>query len=230
MEFDHVLRIIGEFGSYQKRLYILVNLAIVPAAFQMLMNVFIGREPQWICSTSKNNQTCPLDETTCGSIRYTSTFSSIASEWDLICDNAYKVDLTQSVFMIGVLIGGLLLGMFSDKYGRRLGWCISYILMVLGGLITSFSTSLNMFLVTRLVAGIGTGGALLTGFVLVMELIGPSYRGIMGALSSCFFTFGQMLLPVFAYFLDDWRKLSFILSLVGAIFIFFIRLVKIERL
>jgi MFS family permease len=129
--------------------------------------------------------------------------------------------------MIGALVGGLVLGMFADKYGRRPSWCISYILMVIGGVATAFSPSLNILYISRLVAGIGTGGALLSGFVLVTELIGPSYRGITGALSSCFFTFGQMLLPAFAYFLQDWRKLSFILSLVGVIFAFFIRLVKL---
>lgn len=135
--------------------------------------------------------------------------------------------MAQSIFMIGALVGGLVLGMFSDKYGRRLAWCISYVLMVCGGLATSFATSLNLFYLTRLLAGIGCGGVILTGFVLVTELIGPSYRGITGTLSSCFFTFGQMLLPALAYFFDDWRKLSFTLSLLGAVFIFFIRSVII---
>lgn len=137
------------------------------------------------------------------------------------------MELSQSIFMIGALLGGLVLGMFADKYGRRASWCISYLVMVLGGVVTAFSTSLKLLYISRLVAGIGTGGALLSGFVLVTELIGPSYRGITGALSSCFFTFGQMLLPAFAYFFQDWRKLSFILSLVGVIFAFFIRLVNL---
>jgi hypothetical protein len=80
MEFDHVLRIIGEFGPYQKRLYILVNLAIIPAAFQMLMNIFIAREPQWSCSGLNTSQTCPTEGKPCETIRYTSTYTSIASE------------------------------------------------------------------------------------------------------------------------------------------------------
>jgi hypothetical protein len=80
MEFDHVLRIIGEFGPYQKRLYILVNLAIIPAAFQMLMNIFIAREPQWSCSGLNSSQSCPKKGRPCDSIRYTSTYTSIASE------------------------------------------------------------------------------------------------------------------------------------------------------
>lgn len=80
MEFDHVLRIIGEFGPYQKRLYILVNLAIIPAAFQMLMNVFIAREPQWSCSGLNSTHACPMEGQSCESIRYTSTYTSIVSE------------------------------------------------------------------------------------------------------------------------------------------------------
>lgn len=80
MEFDHVLRIIGEFGPYQKRLYILVNLAIIPAAFQMLMNIFIAREPQWNCTTLNTSQTCPKEGRSCGTIRFTSSYTSIASE------------------------------------------------------------------------------------------------------------------------------------------------------
>lgn len=80
MEFDHVLRIIGEFGPYQKRLYILVNLAIIPAAFQMLMNVFVARSPQWNCSGLNSTETCPMEGQPCETIRYTSTYTSIASE------------------------------------------------------------------------------------------------------------------------------------------------------
>lgn len=80
MEFDQVLRIIGEFGPYQKRLYILVNLAIIPAAFQMLMNIFIAREPQWNCSGSNSTEVCPVEGRPCETIRYTSTYTSIASE------------------------------------------------------------------------------------------------------------------------------------------------------
>lgn len=133
------------------------------------------------------------------------------------------MELAQSIFMVGALVGGLLLGMFADKYGRRPSWCVSYVLLVLPGVATAFSTSLNVLYICRLVAGIGTGGALLTGFVLVTELIGPSYRGITGAFSACFFTLGQMMLPAFAYVVPDWRKLSFILSLVGVIFALFIR-------
>lgn len=127
--------------------------------------------------------------------------------------------------MLGALLGGLGLGMFADIYGRRSSWFLSYTVMVGGGVGTALSTSLNVLFVSRLVAGIGTGGVLLCGFVLVTELIGPSYRGVTGTLSSCFFTFGQMLLPIFAYLLPDWRELCLILSLVGVIFMLFIRFV-----
>ena len=80
MEFDHVLRIIGEFGPHQRRLYALLNLSLIPAAFQLLLQVYVGAEPKWICLNSSSNETCPKNKSHCSEIQYTSEFTSIVTE------------------------------------------------------------------------------------------------------------------------------------------------------
>ena len=80
MEFDQVLRIIGEFGSHQRRVYALLNFSLVPAAFQLLLQVFVGAEPEWICLKSVSNETCPLNKSHCTEIQFTSKFTSIVTE------------------------------------------------------------------------------------------------------------------------------------------------------
>lgn len=80
MEFDHVLRIIGEFGPHQRRLYALLNLSLIPAAFQLLLQVFVGAEPNWICLNSLSNETCPRNKSHCSEVQYTSEFTSIVTE------------------------------------------------------------------------------------------------------------------------------------------------------
>lgn len=80
MEFDHVLRIIGEFGPHQRRLYVLLNLSLIPAAFQLLLQVFAGAEPSWSCLNSSANETCPRNKSHCLEIQYTSKFTSIVTE------------------------------------------------------------------------------------------------------------------------------------------------------
>lgn len=80
MEFDHVLRIIGEFGPHQRRLYALLNLSLIPAAFQLLLQVFVGAEPSWVCVNSSSNETCPKNKSHCLDMQYTSKFTSIVTE------------------------------------------------------------------------------------------------------------------------------------------------------
>lgn len=41
--------------------------------------------------------------------------STIATEWDLVCDKAPLANLAQTVFMFGVLLGNVFFGMAADK-------------------------------------------------------------------------------------------------------------------
>ncbi|MPC14290.1 Solute carrier family 22 member 1 [Portunus trituberculatus] len=51
-------------------------------------------------------------------IVYTSEYKSFATEWNLICNEKYKVALVQSVWMFGVMSGALVLGGLADIIGR----------------------------------------------------------------------------------------------------------------
>ncbi|XP_028407610.1 solute carrier family 22 member 5-like [Dendronephthya gigantea] len=42
---------------------------------------------------------------------------TIISEFDLVCDDAYKTNLATTIYFCGVLVGGLLFGTLSDKFG-----------------------------------------------------------------------------------------------------------------
>ncbi|VDN12711.1 unnamed protein product [Dibothriocephalus latus] len=44
----------------------------------------------------------------------------LVEEWDLVCDRAWEVPFNESIYMLGMLIGYLVGGWFSDRFGRRL--------------------------------------------------------------------------------------------------------------
>lgn len=144
-------------------------------------------------------------------------------QWNLICDQAYKVDLVQSVLMVGSLTGALIFGALADIYGRRKIWYITLSSLVVFGFASSFAPNYRIYLALRFLTGVFVGGEILSAFVLATELIGPSYRGFVGIMVQCFFTAGLLILPIMSYLIRDWRTLSVVLSLPGSVFVLFFR-------
>lgn len=59
----------------------------------------------------------------------------------------------------------------------------------------------------------------ISSFVLVMELIGTRWRELISVLYQIPFNLGHLTLPIFAYYLRDWRELQFALSIPSIVLI-----------
>jgi OCT family organic cation transporter-like MFS transporter 4/5 len=75
-------------------------------------------------------------------------------------------------------------------------------------------------MVARFILGASSPGIYGTSFVLVIEMVGPSWRGLAGNLFCLPFAFGYMALPAFAYFLRSWKTLQLVLSIPALLQIF----------
>lgn len=189
MDFDDILKNIGEFGRYQKKIYFLVNTMSLFQCCQMLMLVFVADKPHWHCSQREKlflkqdkidkMQLYPCYEngSVCRDITFSEEFTSIATEWKLVCDQEYKANLAQSVMMTGCLIGVVISGRVADRLGRKFVIISTQILAYVFGIVTGFVQSYYQFLVVRFLCGMTVVGGGLSGFVLLSEIIGPSYRG-----------------------------------------------------
>lgn len=57
-------------------------------------------------------------------------------------------------------------------------------------------------------------------FVLISEILGPSYRGLLSVLISTFFGVGFVTLSLAAYLLGEWRSLVFLAAILTVPFLF----------
>lgn len=55
------------------------------------------------------------------------------SEWSLVCDKEYLKNVAEMFFLVGVLTGGIISGVLSDKFGRKTMLFISGILQSIFG-------------------------------------------------------------------------------------------------
>uniref|UniRef100_A0A8D8RIR3 Organic cation transporter protein n=1 Tax=Cacopsylla melanoneura TaxID=428564 RepID=A0A8D8RIR3_9HEMI len=142
-------------------------------------------------------------------------WNSTMSEWDLVCDKAWYRGTSDACLMIGVLLGSLIFGDFSDRFGRKPTFLISIIIMDVFGMLAAVAPDFWTFTACRLIVGASTSGVFLVAYVLALEMVGPSKRIIAGSLIHMFFSIGFMLIAALAYYVHDWRKLDFLVTVPG---------------
>ena len=74
-------------------------------------------------------------------------------QWDLVCDNSYLVETSQTVMVVGVMFGAMFFSAMSDNFGRKPVFLFSEWAMVIVGITTAFVDNYYLFAVLRFCAG-----------------------------------------------------------------------------
>ncbi|CAF3626153.1 unnamed protein product [Rotaria sp. Silwood1] len=155
---------------------------------------------------------------------------TLVEEWLMVCDRTIFRSIVQNIFFIGYMVGSIFFGIFADKYGRRPIMSVCILLMVVTGFICAFFPqkkafgfwpSYIVYTISRFILACSTRGISVTGFVLITELVGPKNKFLTAISAKYFFAIGQLFLVAFAYFIREWRRLSWTLSIFTIPFMFF---------
>lgn len=94
--------------------------------------IFVGPPPTFKCI----NETIDACTNSCPGYEYDrSVFSeTIISQWDLVCENAQLANISQMIFMFGIMVGNLGFGVMADKLDRTVysGWFYKFIWFLSG--------------------------------------------------------------------------------------------------
>ena len=132
-----------------------------------------------------------------------------------------QMGLTTS--MIGMAIGQLIFGAFSDKYGRKQPLLISMLLFIISTVLCVFSPNIEFFIVLRFIQGIaGAGGIVMSRCIATDFFTGKELAKTL-AIVSAINGIAPITAPVIGGVMMnfvDWRGVFLILLLLGiALFI-----------
>ncbi|KAG5920960.1 hypothetical protein E4U42_006024, partial [Claviceps africana] len=88
----------------------------------------------------------------------------------------HKLGLFGASNSIGGVVSFLTLGWIGDRYGRRVPTGLGSLVIMVGVLIETFASSLDMYIGGKMVLGFGSGLVQMTAAVLVTELSHPKER------------------------------------------------------
>ncbi|KAK7925215.1 hypothetical protein WMY93_007525 [Mugilogobius chulae] len=159
--------------------------------------------------------------------------SNIVTEWDLVCDDQWKVPFASSSLFVGYLLGSLISGQLSDSttrqekttsvtvpFGRKKVVFVSLAAQCFSVLLQSFSHSWRMFCVMFLFVGASQISLYISAFVLGTELLSKTMRVIFTTLGAfLFYCIGYMTLPWIAFAIREWRPLLAVLAATSVVYI-----------
>ena len=101
--------------------------------------------------------------------------------------------LTVSIFVLGYVLGPLLLAPLSEIYGRRVVLTGANVFFCVWQIGCALSPNLSSLIVFRFLAGIGGSGCLTIGGGVISDLFNPDRRGLATAVYSVGPLFGPVV-------------------------------------
>jgi DHA1 family bicyclomycin/chloramphenicol resistance-like MFS transporter len=142
-----------------------------------------------------------------------------------------SIQLTITLYLIGMAIGQLVYGPFSDRFGRRPVLIIGLSLYVVSMLVGALAADIGVMLLARVLQALGASCVLVIGRAMVRDSAeGPTLIARMAALSIAL-SASPAVAPVVGALVSaafGWRMIFVLLTVISALFLAAVVLVQAE--
>ncbi|CAM1308278.1 Uncharacterised protein g4806 [Pycnogonum litorale] len=150
---------------------------------------------------------------------------TVASEWNLVCDEGYLLKLVPTLQTTSSLLGAAVFGSVADKYGRRpvLLFTLFFVCGIGGSLY--FVHKFLFYLSLKCVQGLLGSGLHIASYVLSMEYLPSGYRPYAALGIRMMWSCSAICLAITNYFIKHWRYVQLSITVPFAVTVMYIWLI-----
>ena len=146
---------------------------------------------------------------------------TIQKLWGL---NVFEHGITVSIALIGTVFGSLIGGIPTEKYGRRTTLFIIAVCYLLSSIGTAYAPDWSVFLIFRLLGGIGVGVSSVAAPMYISEIAPADKRGRLVAMFQFNIVFGILMAYLSNYLLGNsgenaWRMMLGVQAIPSLLFV-----------
>ncbi|XP_001663173.2 solute carrier family 22 member 8 [Aedes aegypti] len=162
----------------------------------------------WVEPMNNNTKVIP-----CESFEHHTDYTSIITQFDLVCSRDILVATTQFFHLFGVLLGGIITTELLKTISPRNIMLLGMYAQIISGCFTGLINVFELHMMFRCLSAICCGFMYTAGGVIMSDITGGKFKTATICLFEQFWSIGVIMLPGVASFWSSWSQLYLAISL-----------------
>ncbi len=130
----------------------------------------------------------------------------------------FLIQLTMSLFLLGVGLGNLISGPITDQFGRTKFIFAATIIFIIGAIGSAIAPTIEFLIVTRIICALGSSGMLVVAFAIVRDLYSGNECAQMYSWLNAAIGLSPTFAPIIGSYMSihyGWRAVFWFLLVIG---------------